>query len=230
MGMMHWLQHPVARRAAGAHRSSVLRWLMGLGGVGLFGVSVIDSSVIPLPLPGSTDLLLLLLTSHGANPWLMAALSIWGSLLGGYFTWQAGRKGGEPMLKRYVPRRFLKGVTKWVEHNGPLSLGVSAMLPPPLPLLPFLLAAGAFGVTKKQFFWSFGVARTLRYGLVAWLGATYGRTVVQLWSRYLKNWSGIILWTYLGLLAAGILYGLWRYFRERRTARTAVREGVQNVA
>ena len=45
-----------------------LHWLMGFGVMGLFVVSVIDSSIIPLPVPGSTDLLLILLVAHRADP------------------------------------------------------------------------------------------------------------------------------------------------------------------
>jgi hypothetical protein len=74
-GLSMWLQ--VAKSAAGAagrhagkvHSSHLLRWLASLGGLGIFAVSVFDSSMVPLPLPGSTDLLLLLLAAHrGATP------------------------------------------------------------------------------------------------------------------------------------------------------------------
>jgi hypothetical protein len=78
-----------------AHRSLMPHWLTHLGFLGLFSVAVVDSSVIPLPLPGSTDLLLLWLVAHSGDPWLLAPCAIAGSLLGGYTTWQIGRRGGE---------------------------------------------------------------------------------------------------------------------------------------
>ena len=52
------------RPPAAGHSAHGLRWLMGFGTLGLFAVSVIDSSIIPLPVPGSTDLLLILLVAH----------------------------------------------------------------------------------------------------------------------------------------------------------------------
>ena len=109
-----------AKRTASQHRSHLLRWLMSLGGLGLFGVAIVDSSMIPLPLPGSTDLLLLLLTAHrGTTPisaaWL-AFCSLAGSLIGGYLCWSAGRKGGEVTLERYVPKRYLGRITGWVDR------------------------------------------------------------------------------------------------------------------
>ena len=87
-------------------------WLIHLGALGLFFVAVVDSSPIPLSLPGSTDLLLLWLVAYGGDPWLLAALAIAGSLVGGYSTWHLGRRGGEAALRHYVPARLLGDVYK----------------------------------------------------------------------------------------------------------------------
>jgi hypothetical protein len=38
------------------HQPLIPHWLTHLGALGLFSVAGLDSSVIPLPLPGSTDL------------------------------------------------------------------------------------------------------------------------------------------------------------------------------
>ena len=86
---------------------------MSFGTLGLFAVSVIDSSIIPLPVPGSTDLLLILLVVHRANPVLAAVAAIAGSILGGYLTWAAGAKGGEAALQRYLPKRFSRRLSSW---------------------------------------------------------------------------------------------------------------------
>ena len=191
---------------------------MSFGTVGLFAVSVVDSSIIPLPLPGSTDLLLILLVAHGANPFLAAAAAIAGAFLGGYLTWSAGAKGGEPALHRYLPKRFATRIFGWVEKNGSLTLAAAALLPPPFPLMPFLLAAGALGVSRRKFLFSFGIARIVRYTLVAWLAAAYGRAMVRLFRRYLSGWSGTIMWIYLGLMAVTIVYGVWKFRHQARTS------------
>jgi membrane protein YqaA with SNARE-associated domain len=204
------------KAAGSAHSAHGLHWLMGFGTLGLFGVSVIDSSIIPLPVPGSTDLLLILLVAHRGDPVFAAVAATVGSILGGYLTWATGEKGGEAALHRYLPRRFGRRLSKWVEKSGTVAVTASALLPPPFPLMPLLLAAGALGVSRKRFLISFSVARSFRYALVAWLAATYGRAVIRAFNHYLAGWSTTITWVYLGLVVAGILYGLWKFRHQRR--------------
>ena len=180
---------------------------MSFGIFGLFAVSVIDSSIIPLPVPGSTDLLLILLVAHRGDPFLAAIAATVGSILGGYLTWGTGSKGGEAALHRYMPKRFARRLTRWVESKGTLAVTISALLPPPFPLMPLLLAAGALGVSRRKFLVSFGLARTFRYALVAWLAEAYGRAMVRAFRHYLAGWSEPLMWTYLGLVVAGVLYG-----------------------
>jgi membrane protein YqaA with SNARE-associated domain len=204
------------RSARPVHRAHGLHWLMGFGGMGLFAVSAIDSSIIPLPVPGSSDLLLILLVAHHANPVLMAVAAILGSILGGYLTWGTGSKGGEAALHRYLPKRFAQRLSRWVEKNGMLAVTTSALLPPPFPLMPVLLAAGALGVSRRKFLLSFSLARTFRYALVAWLAAAYGAAMVRAFRHYLAGWSTVFMWVYLGLVAAGVLFGFWKFRREQR--------------
>jgi len=214
----HGAARQAVRSAKASHSAHGLHWLMGFGTMGLFVVSTIDSSIIPLPVPGSTDLLLILLVAHRANPVLAAIAAFAGSILGGYLTWSAGAKGGEAALHRYLPKRFARRLTGWVEKNGMLAVTASALLPPPFPLMPFLLASGALGVSRRKFFLSFGLARAFRYSLVAWLAATYGRDMVRAFRHYLAGWSTILMWVYLGLMVAGILYGVWKFRHQGRRA------------
>jgi membrane protein YqaA with SNARE-associated domain len=203
------------------HRLPIPHWLIHFGVLGVFAVSVLDASIIPLPLPGSTDLLVLLLATQHTVVWLLMLAAVSGSVVGGYLTWSAGKKGGEAMLQRYVPKRFLSPLSGWVKRHGITSVCTASVLPPPIPLMPFLLAAGALGVQRKQFLVACTVARTARYGLIAWLGATYGRSVLRLWSRYLAGWSSIILWVFIGLLIVAIAFGIWKYRHDQRAGRNA---------
>ena len=192
------------------HPSLIPHWLIHLGALGLFFVAVVDSSPIPLPLPGSTDLLLLWLVAYGGDPWLLAALAIAGSLVGGYSTWHLGRRGGEAALRRYVPARLLGRVVSWVERHRILAVFLPALLPPPIPLLPFALACGALGVSRRRFLAVYGSARTMRYSLIAWLGVVYGRHAIRLWSGTFQKWSIPLMIVFAGLLIAGTCFGIWK--------------------
>ena len=210
-----------AKVAAGGNGSShVLRWLMNLGAVGVFALAVVDSSVVPIPLPGSTDLVLLLMTAFKSqsigSPILFASCAFAGSAIGGYTAWAAGKKGGEAALERLGKGRFVARIQKWVKRNGMLSVALASLLPPPVPLMPFLLAAGALGLSRGRFFVSYCAARAVRYGFVAWLGFKYGRMVLAIWQKDLKGWSTPILVAYFSLLVLAAIYGFWKY---RKTSR-----------
>lgn len=216
---MSYLQRATAQHHLHRRAFPIPRWLIHFGVFGVFIVSAIDASVIPLPLPGSTDLLVLLLAARHSVLWLLVLSAVAGSILGGYFTWGAGKKGGEAMLERYVPQRFREPLSRRVKRHGVMSVGIAAILPPPIPLMPFVLAAGALGLSRKQFLWSFSIARAVRYSLIAWLGATYGRRVLTLWSKYLAGWSDVILWLFIGLLIAAIVFGIWKYRHDQRAGK-----------
>ena len=104
----------------------------------------------------------------------------------------------------------------WVERHPILAVFLPALLPPPIPLLPFALASGALGVTRRRFLVVFGAARSLRYSFVAWLGAAYGRRIVRLFSGTLQKWSAPLLCVFMSLMVAGICYGLWKIHELRK--------------
>ena len=185
-------------------------WLTHLGVIGLFSVAVLDSSVVPLPLPGSTDLLLLLLVAHGGDPILLVPCAAIGSILGGYTSWHIGRRGGEAALHHFVPARLLRRVVGWVEHHRIFAVFLPALLPPPIPPIPFTLAAGALGVSRRRFLAVFGTARCLRYSCVAWLGFAYGRRIVDIWSASIARYTTPVICAFASLMAAGIWFGIWK--------------------
>ncbi len=201
----------------GSHK---LGWVINLGGVGLFGLAVLDSSVIPVSLPGSTDLVLLLLTVFRSksivSPVIFGSCAFAGSVTGGYMTWATGKRGGEAALEKLGKGRLVRRVQGWVKRNGVVSVAIAALLPPPIPLMPFLFAAGAMGLSRIRFFIAYGGGRALRYGAVAWLGYRYGQAVLVIWQKDLKGWTTPLMIAYFALLVFGTAYGVWKYRRGNR--------------
>ncbi len=211
-----------------SHNRLLPRWAVHLGMPGLFVTSFLDSSIIPLPVPGTTDLLLLWLVSHRGNPWLLALIAIAGSLAGGYTTWKLGKQGGKAALEKWVSKRILDKIVGWVERHPVLSVFLPSILPPPIPLSPFLLAAGALGVNRGRFMTAFAAARVLRYSFVAWIAAIYGRRIVRVWAGTLEKWQTPMEWTFGILLVGGICLGIFKLRSKGKgsfSRRTAPAEG-----
>jgi len=199
-----------------AHHRLFPPWALHLGTPGLFATSFLDSSIIPLPVPGTTDLLLLWLVSHRGNPWLLAIVAIAGSLAGGYTTWKLGKQGGKAALEKWVSKRILDRIVRRVERNPVLAVFVPSILPPPIPLSPFLLAAGALGVDRNRFMTAFAAARVLRYSFVAWIAVIYGRHIVLVWAGTLEKWQTPLEIAFGILFVSGICLGIVKLRSNRR--------------
>jgi membrane protein YqaA with SNARE-associated domain len=214
--------HIPPNSAVARPHSALLHWIIGFGGVGLFFVSIVDSSVIPLPLPGSTDVLLLILCANRQDTWpLFALVAIAGAMVGGYLSYRLAAKGGNALLERYVPARFRERITRWVQTHPMLAIGVPALLPPPVPLTPFVIAAGALQMPRRQFLTAFGLCRAVRYTLVAWLGQHYGRHLVRLYRRYFGEDIGPVVWIIVALLAVTVAVVIWQVNNMKSKAKPA---------
>ena len=208
---------------AAKHKRLIPAWILHFGAFGVFAVSFVDASPIPLPIPGSTDVLILILGAHGEWPWLLALAGVAGSVLGGYTTWATGKKGGEAMLNRTMKKRqrWRERIARWMKGHGIRTVVIATLLPPPIPLLPFLLAAGALGVTRRQLILALAIGRSIRYGAEAALSVVYGHQILRLWSRYLAGWSNIIIYCFIGIMVASVAFGIWQYRRSQHEHRPA---------
>jgi membrane protein YqaA with SNARE-associated domain len=192
--------------------SSTLIWLRRLGGPGLILLGFADNSVVPLP--GSMDLLTIWLAAHHRNIWpyytFMATL---GAVLGGYVTYRLARKGGKEALERKLSKKQATKVYRKFEQWGFGAVAVPALLPPPFPIVPALLAAGALQYSRKKFIAALAVGRGIRFTIVAFLGAHYGPHIVHFFSRYYK--PALIILISLAAIAGVIAIIQYQRFRER---------------
>lgn len=199
---------------AAGHR--FLAFFVRLGLLGLFLVSVVDSSFVPLPIPGVSDIMLVLYSAAHANVFLLVLLATLGSAIGGLLSHAVGQAGGMAFLEKHVRPALLKRATRWMEEHAVLSIALPAVLPPPLPLSPFVLAAGAVHMSRKKFMTAFTLSRLVRHAIAVWLGVRYGPWVLQVWARFSSKWGVpvlIVLWAVI-LLFTGI--GIWQLYRTSR--------------
>ena len=208
-----------ARRARRPAAKSYIRLMLGLGLPGLFFISMVDSSFIPLPIPGSTDILLILLAARSGHWIMLTLLATAGAAIGGYTSYRAGMAGGMKALERYVPAKYLKRITEWTAHNSSLAVALPALLPPPMPLTPFTLAAGALKMPLRPYMTSFTLSRAFRHGLCAWLGVHYGRAILRTWNHFYDKWAAtmlIVIWV-LVIVSVGVpVYSMWKESQLRK--------------
>lgn len=165
---MTYSDHPHHRlRAFRVHHPRALRWLVHLSVPGVFVLAAVDFSLIPLPVPNATDLLLLWLSAHRESPWFLVPAALAGSLLGAYSTWHVAHKGGRRLLRRYSSVPLVKPLSAWMERHPMVAALGFPMLPPPFPLTAFVLAAGTLGVAPRRFFAAFAASLSVRYILLA---------------------------------------------------------------
>ena len=192
----------------------VRRWIVRLGGPGLVLLGIADNSVIPLT--GSMDVLTIWLAASHRDIWpYYAFMATIGAVLGGYITYALGRKGGREALEHKLNQRKAKKVFAKFDRWGFRTVFIGAILPPPFPLVPVLLAAGALQYSRKKFLGALAFGRSVRYLLVAGMGSLYGRQITAFFTRYYKP-AVLIL---VGLAVLGGILTLIQYLRSRHEKR-----------
>jgi len=206
--------------AAARHPNPLIHLLLSFGLAGLFLVSIVDSSFVPLPIPGITDIMVVVLAAQHTNLFLLVGLATAGSFLGGFFSYHVGQSGGMAFLEMHVPARIFKRVCNWMEDHAILAVALPAILPPPMPLSPFVLAAGALNMSRKKFLATFTLSRLLRHAAFAALGVYYGRHVLRMWNLFTRKWGTEILIVIWSIILISVAIGFWKLYQTSRSVST----------
>lgn len=186
--------------------------LRKLGGLGLILMGLVDSSVIPTP--GGLDVLTVLLAAGEKTWWpYYAVMATIGSVAGGYVTYKLGRKGGEEALEERLSKRKFKRIYRMFEKWGFGAIFVPSILPPPVPLGPFLLGAGAMDYPLKKFLIALAAGRAIRFTIVAYLASLYGQWLLGFFA---ENYQ-LVLITFLVLLVLAVI-GFLIYRKRQKSA------------
>ncbi|HEY1264006.1 MAG TPA: VTT domain-containing protein, partial [Terriglobales bacterium] len=188
--------------------NSMWPWLLRLGGPGLILLGVIDNSVVPVP--GTMDVFVIIFSANHRTWWpYYALMATVGALVGGFLTYRLAEKGGEDTLEKKIGKERAEKVYRRFEHHGFATVAVSAVVPPPFPLVPVLLAAGALHYPRKQFLMALGSGRAVRFLILAYLAHLYGEAIISWLTRYYKP----LLHGLIGLAVAGsiaaLIYFAW---------------------
>lgn len=160
----------------------MLDWLSSLFSTflspwGLLALSVLDSSIFFVT-PLAIDLAVILASAHdGDRFWLYALIATAGSLAGIAATYWIGRHLGEPGLKKVLSEPQLARAKRHVRKKGAIAMGLLAIVPPPFPLTPLVVASGALEVQASVFFTAAAAARAVRFGAESLLARRYGSRI-----------------------------------------------------
>ncbi len=196
-------------------RGKIFAWLQGLvmafGGGGLFVVTFFDSSVLSFPFFPDAMMIELSIKNPVRMPYY-AAMAAFGSLSGCIVLYFLAKKGGEAFFHKHARGKAEK-IKEWVDRNGFLSAFLPAVLPPPVPFKPFVLAEGVFQVPPRTFVMAILLGRGLRYTLEGILAVRYGDAALG----YLKTHGGTFALSVLVLLV--VLYLVTHFLLHRPSAK-----------
>jgi membrane protein YqaA with SNARE-associated domain len=184
-----------------------LSWkLQHLGALGLFFLTILDSS--PIPTFGAPDILIAVLSASHRNPWYeYAATATAGSMIGAYITFRLARKAGSAYLdnkfKKGTVSKFLKLFKKW----GTGTLAASAAVPIPTPTSMFFAAAGASDYPLGKFLVVVALSRAARYSVIALVADLYGRHFIRALRHPAQYWGWLLATAAItiALIVGGIL-------------------------
>jgi len=175
------------------------QYLFLAGIPGLLAVALIDT--VAMPIVGGPEGLIILLTLKTPAKFLLIAFAATiGSTLGGVILYRVARAGGVLAMARMTQEKQ-RWIAEKIQHRAFLTVFVAALLPPPTPVKPVIIAAGVFRMPMMVFAAAVFAGRFLRYGITAYLGVKFGAhggDIIKV------NYSLIFAVTALALLALAL--------------------------
>lgn len=151
---------------------SLQKYLLLWGIPGLLAISFLDSAALPIMM-GPDAVVLLLAWQRPKQILIIILAAAVGSTLGSLVLYRVGRAGGEVALSRFSAEKRA-WVKEKLDRNAFGVVLAAVMAPPPFPTKLVILAAGAFRIRSTRFASGVLAGRLLRYGLLAYLGASFG--------------------------------------------------------
>ena len=189
-------------------KSGTWTWLLRLGGPGLIVIGLIDNSVIPIP--GGMDFFVILLSAHHREWWFYYAfMAVVGALVGGFVTYRLAKKGGKEELEKKIGQKRAKKVYDRFAKGGFSTVLVTALLPPPFPMVSVLMAAGVMQYPPRKFLSALAIGRGIRFFALAFLGRLYGTAIVGWFSRYYQPFLYVLIGLAVVASIAALLYFKW---------------------
>jgi membrane protein YqaA with SNARE-associated domain len=182
---------------------------LALGGPGLFLVAFLDSTF--LPLPGITDILLVVMVTRrsGAMLWYVA-MAVAGSVAGCLVMHAIGRTGGDALARRRFAGPTIERAMASLQRHGVMAVLIPSLLPPPAPFKIFVVLAGVVGISAARLAAAIAIGRAVRFLALGFLAVRYGARAMT----YVRENGAAASLIAAGILAAGFCASIiWRKAR-----------------
>lgn len=168
----------------------MLTLLKPLGVWGIGGLAIIDSSSIPMPI----DPLVIDYVAHDhARFVLYCFMAAAGSAIGSLVPYYLGRAGGELFLLKRINRKRYEQLRDRFEKQEFLAIMIPAMMPPPMPVKLFELAAGVFEMKPLWYFLAIFAGKFLRFLLWSIITIFYGPAILHGITQTLHQHLGYVM-------------------------------------
>ena len=155
------------------------QYAAAFGPWGIFLVALGDSAFVPLP-QGVDALIIAQTIAAPDTAYLAAALGVVGSAFGSYILYSIARRVGRAMLENKATGKGIERMRRQIKKYDALVLVLPTMIPLPLPMKIFVIAAGVFQMNLYRFVAVIVFARVIRYFGIAYTARLYGTETTTL--------------------------------------------------
>ncbi len=185
------------------HATTWLATVLHYGALGLFALSIVDSS--PVPTLAGPDILTAILAARHREPWYyFPAAATAGSVLGAFITYRIASSAGSAYLEKFGRGKFTS-LKKYFEKWGAGALIVSCAVPLPFPTSTFFAAAGASKYPLSRFLPAVGISRAVRYAAIALIADHYGRHFITAMRHPGQYWQWLVMLALIVAAAAALV-------------------------
>lgn len=149
-------------------------YLLPLGGVGIFSMTFLDSTFVPMPNIMDLTFIGFCLARREMIPYycLMATA---GSVAGCFVLFTLARRGSDWVRRKMTRSHRMFEIAG--RHGAPALL-LAALMPPPFPFKVFIFASGMFPIGRLKFFLALTAGRGFRFVFQGAFAYFYGEQVV----------------------------------------------------
>lgn len=199
---------------AGFWTTTVLRYFLKLGGVGLFIMGILDSSFLFLPFGNDLLLILMVASNRDSLIWIAYVLmSAAGSVVGVLLLDLVMRKMGEEGLERFVKPEKVKRLKSKMEKKAGWAVFTATLVPPPFPFTAVVLTASALQTPRKNILLGVFAGRLLRFTGEALLALYFGRRLLRIMESDVIDY---LVYGFIAVAVVGSIFSVRKWVTSRK--------------